>query len=256
MYPDDIFLGINLYGISISVGILACFVVLFLYGKKKNVNPSFLDFTFYNAVFAIVFGFVSATLFQATYNYIENPEAGFNVGTGFTFLGGLIGGVVSFLACYFILRKKLSGRLLDIISIAPCCITIAHAFGRIGCAFAGCCHGIETDSIFAIYNRGAWRVPTQLYESAFLFIIFAIMSVLLLKKNFKYNLPVYLITYGIFRFIIEYFRADARGEIFPNVPIYPSQFWSIVMVIIGVGLIFLLRYYFNKENKGEINEQA
>ena len=64
MYPDELFLGIHLYGVMIAVGILACFVVLFYYSKKKAVNPAFVDFVFYNGIAAIVLGFLSAALFQ------------------------------------------------------------------------------------------------------------------------------------------------------------------------------------------------
>ena len=243
MYPDELFLGIHLYGVMIAVGILACFLTLFCMGKKKGVNPNFLDFVFYNAIIAIALGFFTAGLFQATYNYIQNPEKGFQFGSGITFIGGLIGGVASFLIIYFIFRKKLSGKLLDIIAIAPCCITIAHAFGRIGCAFAGCCYGMETESGIAMFNHGAWRVPTQLYEATFLFILFIVFIHLVLRKDFKYTLPLYLFFYGVFRFVIEYFRADNRGSVGTSI-ISPSQFWSIIMVVASVLVLFILKYAF------------
>ena len=74
--------------------------------------------------------------------------------------------------------------------------------------------------------------------------MFAICMVLYLKKDFKYNLPLYLIAYGIFRFLIEYVRNDSRGELIGAVS--PSQFWSIVMVVIGIALIFYLRIAYKK----------
>lgn len=253
MYPDELFLGIHLYGVMIAVGILACFAVLFYYSKKKAVNPEFVDFVFYTAIAAIVVGFLSAALFQATYNYIKNPEAGFRFGSGITFIGGLIGGVATFLIIYFIFRKKLNGKITDIISIAPCCIVIAHAFGRIGCAFAGCCYGQVTESGIAMFNHGAWRVPTQLYEAFFLFVLFFIFSYLVLFKNFKHNLSLYLILYGIFRFFIEYARGDERGQIFKGVDISPSQVWSIVMVLASVVVYFILDRAFKKAELEKAN---
>ena len=72
-------------------------------------------------------------------------------------------------------------------------------------------------------------------------------------------MSVYLIAYGIFRFINEYLRADHRGELIPGVT--PSQFWSILMVIIGVGLIFFMKWLFKKRDEelalidGEKTEQ-
>ena len=83
-----------MYGLMIAVGLLACFLVVYYYGKKKNIESKFTDFIFFNAVIAIAIGWGSATLFQATYNYIAHPEKGFHLGTGFTFIGGLIGGII------------------------------------------------------------------------------------------------------------------------------------------------------------------
>ena len=180
-----------------------------------------------------------------------------DIGTGLTFLGGLIGGVAAFLVIYFWKRKYFKSKIMDILSIAPCCITVAHAFGRLGCFCAGCCYGIESgtwlDMSFPIWSD-SWEIigyhkhlPTQLYESIFLFIIFGVMSFMLLKKDFKYNMPVYLVSYGVWRFLIEFIRGDERGSFIGNIS--PSQFWSIIMALIGIGLIFAIRYVFKKREE-------
>lgn len=249
MLPNPIFGIFHMYGLMIAVGILACFGVLFYFGRKKKIEESFIDFVFYNAIVAILLGFGAAALFQATYDYIENPSAGFKFG-GITFIGGLIGGIVSFLAGYAIFRKKYKNRLVDIISIAPCCILIAHAFGRVGCFCAGCCYGKPTDSFLGVEFpdvSGGPRHPTQLYEAIFLFALFAICWLLYWKKHFKYNLSLYLIVYGIFRFSIEYLRDDHRGELLGGIS--PSQFWSLLMIVSGVGVYFLLKYLFEKREE-------
>lgn len=242
MLPDKILGIFYMYGLMIAVGILACFGILFHYGKKKKIESAFIDFVFYNAIVAIVLGFGAAALFQATYNYIENPSAGFDLGGGITFIGGLIGGIISFVAGYFIFRKRFKTRLVDIISFLPCCILIAHAFGRIGCFFAGCCYGKPTDCFLGVQFPGMSQKvhPTQLYEAVFLFALFAICYILVWKKDFKHNLSLYLIVYGIFRFLIEFLRDDDRGQLFAGIS--PSQFWSILMVVGGVAVYFLLNW--------------
>ena len=246
MLPGKILGFFHMYGLMIAVGILACFGVLFQFGRKRKIHDSFTDFVFYNAIVAIALGFGSAALFQATYNYIENPSAGFNFDGGITFIGGLIGGVASFLLGYLIFRKRLKGRLVDILPIAPCCIIIAHAFGRVGCFFAGCCYGKPTDSFLGVQFPGMSQKvhPTQLYEAIFLFALFALLYLLYWKKRFKHTMSLYLILYGIFRFCIEYLRGDHRGELFGAIS--PSQFWSILMVVMGVGLYFLLDWLFKR----------
>ena len=251
MLPDPIFLNIHMYGVMIAVGILCAFLMLFYLTKKKGVDVRFTDFIFYNGIASIVVGFGFATLFQSTYNYIKNPSAGFELGSGMTFIGGLIGGVACFLAIYFIFRKKYTARLYEVISLLPCSILIAHAFGRIGCFFAGCCYGKETDSFLGVQFPDLPHPvhPTQLYEAAFLFVLFAVSVYLILKKDFKHNLSLYLIAYGVFRFLIEYVRGDDRGELVGFVS--PSQFWSILMVVAGVAIIFVMNRILNKAAQSE-----
>ena len=247
MLPDKILGLFYMYGLMIGVGILACFGVIFYYGKKKNIEEKFTDFIFYGAIASIIVGFGAAALFQATYDYIENPKAGFNIDGSITFIGGLIGGVACFLILYAVFRKKFKTKLYQVLSMPPCAILIAHAFGRVGCFFAGCCYGKETDSFLGVQFPDLPNPvhATQLYEAAFLFILFAICFYLLMKKDFKHNMSVYLICYGIFRFCIEFLRDDSRGALVGGIS--PSQFWSIVMVVCGVGLIFLIEWLYKKQ---------
>ncbi|MBQ7373078.1 MAG: prolipoprotein diacylglyceryl transferase [Clostridia bacterium] len=236
---------LSLYGICIAIGVLCCVLVLFKFAKGR-IKESFIDFLFYNGIAAIAIGFFAATLFQSFYNYLDNPEAGWQWG-GMTFIGGLIGGVVSFLAGYFIFRPKLQGRLIDIVTLIPCCILIAHAFGRIGCLFAGCCHGAQMDGFPGIWmdpdgEPAGYYFPTQLVEALFLFAMFGVCLWLYLKKNFKHNLSLYLLSYGVFRFFIEFARADDRGSFVAGMS--PSQFWAIVMVLASVAVYFFSEYVY------------
>lgn len=245
MYTEKIFGLFTLYGLTIAIGVLCAVLVLFIFAKGR-IKDSFIDFLFYNGVVAIALGFGAATLFQSFYNYLDSGVWKWG---GMTFMGGLIGGVVTFLAGYFIFRKRLEGRLVDIISLLPCCIVIAHAFGRIGCFFAGCCYGKPTDSFLGVqFPFLDHKVhPTQLYESAFLFILFAVMLYLYLKKGFKHNLSLYLLSYGIFRFLIEFIRGDDRGAFVGGIS--PSQFWALVMIVASVAVYFLLDYLFKLREK-------
>lgn len=245
MYTEKIFGLFTLYGLTIAIGVLCAVLVLFIFAKGR-IKDSFIDFLFYNGVVAIALGFGAATLFQSFYNYLDSGVWKWG---GMTFMGGLIGGVVTFLAGYFIFRKRLEGRLVDIISLLPCCIVIAHAFGRIGCFFAGCCYGKPTDSFLGVqFPFLDHKVhPTQLYEAAFLFILFAVMLFIYLKKGFKHNLSLYLLSYGIFRFLIEFVRGDDRGAFVGGIS--PSQFWALVMIVASVAVYFLLDYLFKLREK-------
>ena len=265
MYPNELFnifgISIDLYSICFIVGIIACFVFTYIALKKCGYSYTARDTIMIIGIFAILIGILSAALFQAFYNLIAGRGFAFQ---GMTFIGGLIGGVISFLGIYFLYVYVINPRLKEknffksdmnkgvwyLLRIAPISITIAHAFGRLGCMFAGCCHGHVTHEWYGIWNEGlhAHTVPIQLYEAIFLFAISIVMIVLLFAFKFKYNMPLYLVSYGVWRFIIEYFRADYRGDFIPGLS--PSQFWSIVMVLLGVAIFFVYRKFdpiFNKE---------
>lgn len=260
MYPYPLIeigkFSVHLYGVCIAIGIIFAVLVLRKFGKKHGVETKFLDFVELNAYASIGVGFFSSALFQAVYNYIEDPSAGFNLfGGGITFLGGLIGGATTFLVIYFIFKKRYQSSFKDIISFVPSCILIAHAFGRIGCFFAGCCYGIQTDSWLGVHFPGVPGnvYPTQLFEAIFLLIMFGITAYLSYKKDFKHNFSIYLIGYGIFRFLLEFIRGDDRGSLVTGVS--PSQFWSLLMVVLGIGLIFFVNYFYlgkKKESKKEL----
>ena len=258
--------GIYPYGLCLGLGIILCFLFLLFSMWKKKFNEAASDTILIIGVFATAFGFLVAALFQATYNYIADPSAGFHL-SGITFIGGLIGGVAGFLGVYFLymyvirprtkikfLTKPMNATLTDALPFIPIGICIAHSLGRLGCFFAGCCYGKATDAWYGIacaaphgHTLTIPVIPTQLFEMAFLAVLAGVMAFLYFKYRFKYNFSVYLIAYGIWRFLIEYARDDARGELIGAVT--PSQFWSIWMVILGIGYIFLQMYVLSKQMK-------
>ena len=65
-------------------------------------------------------------------------------------------------------------------------------------------------------------------------------------------MSVYLICYGIFRFCIEFLRDDSRGALVGGIS--PSQFWSIIMVVAGIGLIFLVEWLYKKYPQEKIQQ--
>ena len=259
----------NWYGIFIAIGVVCAVLVLYFYSKKRNVNSAFIDLMFYIGVASIAIGFFIAHVFQSFYNYLADPSNNYAwhfKHAGITFLGGLLGGALFFLLAYFLVRKFSKGKLRDVaysanlskvVTVIAICIVVAHAFGRIGCFFAPCCYGAPTD-FFLGYDFGVdydfelgmvvpiKRHPTMLYESFFLFVLFALMTILYYKFDYDKNLNIYFIAYGIFRFLAEYLRGDERGQFLFNLS--PSQFWSIVMFLIGVAL-YVIPIILRKINK-------
>lgn len=241
MYPYELFLGLTLYDILFFVGVLMALVVYRIYSGKRNVPAKVYNFYLLITIIAISVGYLSAILFQSVYNFIETGVFELR---GMTFLGGLIGGVVTFLACYHFLANENDRKYFPMmLNIAPACITIAHFFGRLGCFTAGCCHGHLTHSHWGVDFKiisdgqlvGTFRaIPTQLYEAGFLLVAFIVVSYLFFK-NYRISMPVYTIGYGVFRFIIEFWRGDERLELIPGLS--PSQALSLGLIAIGIILL-------------------
>ena len=264
MYPDNLIsftlfgepVTINLYGICIALALLAALLVFHFYTSFKKLNSKVQDFGYITAICAMAGGFLFAKLFQAVYDWIEDGTFDF-ANAGITAMGGFIGGALVFIGIYFGVGHFYfekdegvhKGEFMKILQVAPICITLAHAIGRIGCLMSGCCHGALVERNYQgslWYHGGLWMkanggyyIPTQLYESLFLFLLFGILTFLYFKRyNFTY--VVYLIAYGAWRIVIEFFRADHRGEIIPGSGISPSQFQSILFILGGIAMLIVI----------------
>ena len=253
MYPKEIFLGLDLYAICMCVGIFLCILAFSLLADRIKIRAKLQKFCFVCAIFAIPLGYFSSVLFQALYNIKERAGFVMSSSTGTTFYGGLIGGAAVFLAIYFIAGHFMfpdgyhESQFFRMSSCAAISITLAHGFGRIGCLMAGCCHGKATEAWYGIVMNGGKYVPVQLFEAIFLFLLCGIMIFLLLKGK-TLNLPLYLISYGIWRFFIEYARGDYRGDTFVSF-LSPSQLTAVVLAACGVGLLIFERIYTKKHSE-------
>lgn len=147
--------------------------------------------------------------------------------TGKSIVGGLIGGYIGVLLSKKLLKTK---NLRVGNKIAPA-VALGMAIGRIGCFLTGCCYGIKTNLPIGVdFGDGVPRIPTQLIEMTFCFILFIYFFYKQKKdKNlmpgilFK-NLVLY---YFIFRFFIEFIRDTEKNILFLSV----YQVFSIMGII-------------------------
>ncbi|MCF0116662.1 MAG: prolipoprotein diacylglyceryl transferase [Bacilli bacterium] len=239
MHPF-IFGFIDSYALFMAIGIIVALLILFFYIKKIGYKRNGIIDVLLLAIASIASGVIFAILFQNLYELIEKKSA-YTWTWGMTFYGGLVGGAGVFFLLYFLWYKKAHEPLIkDILVVAPLCISSAHFFGRIGCFLAGCCYGKESSSWLATTFSGNMtpsRVPTQLIEASFLLILSIVLALFVFKRN-KLSIVVYMLSYGIFRFIIEFYRGDERGQFIGKIS--PSQFWCIILVLGGIALLVLM----------------
>lgn len=120
---------------------------------------------------------------------------------------------------FFSFEKKNPPFLTPLMTIAGPCVPFAHGLGRIGCFLDGCCYGKETDSIFGIkFTTTTTKVwPTNLFEAIFLLVLASGLFYLAYRHRSRYTFPIYMMSYGVFRFLIEFLRGDHRGSFIPGI---------------------------------------
>ncbi len=247
MYPNVVFLGMHLYELMIAVGFFGALVYFRVFADRLHLQAGLQNLVIVSALFGIIGGYGSAVLFQAFYNYLSNDVFEIVSNTGATFYGGLIGGAALFLAVYFaggkwILKNgQATKHFWTVSELAAGGIALAHGVGRIGCLFAGCCHGKPTDAWYGVYNAGLGVkvVPVQLMEALFLFALSAVIGYRIFKDK-RGNLGLYLSTYAVWRFLIEYLRTDDRGQSLIRF-LSPSQFTAVCLFAVGILVLWLAR---------------
>ncbi|MDO4543797.1 MAG: prolipoprotein diacylglyceryl transferase [Clostridia bacterium] len=250
MHPnfDFGFFTLPAMGTCILIGTVIGLVVMFLIRRFSRLSTdNILD----GLIWAVLLGFFLAKVLY----WIVSPEsltldfsstsAFFDslwrlIGEGMVFYGGLIGGVLG-LAIVAIRKKK---GFLEFTDLFAPCFCLAHAGGRFGCYFSGCCYGMECVSPISVnYPVGgvfSMRLPTQLMEAGFLILLSAALIVVLKHSKRRGTVTAwYLIAYSVWRFVIEFFRGDeARGAVGA---LSTSQFISFFILAAGISVLLLSR---------------
>lgn len=237
---------IDTYAVCLIIGFFSAILFVEIYFRVNKIDKRLMTSFELLAVISFIMGICFANIFQNLYDLIQDPKH-FSWSFNFTFYGGLLGGVITFMLGYIIFIRRIYYPCFGhVVIIAPAAIAIGHAFGRIGCFMHGCCYGKVTDAWYGIkFTTTATKVvPINLFEAILLFILAALLFVLALKKLGYFNFPIYMIVYAVWRFIIEYFRGDYRGSFVPGLS--PSQFWSILLFIGGIVYLVLAIIYKSK----------
>lgn len=247
--------GITFYPYSLFMiaGAVVCFLLFMLLTFKRHKNLSGENaFALQMLVVSLGMAVPSAMLVDSLFKYFETGT--FKLG-GATFYGGLLFSIALFPALLALKKKRKVSVYERLCDLAPC-IPAGHCLGRIGCFFGGCCFGSPTDSVLGVvfpegslpydFYGGAVKIhPTQLYEAAFL----AVLFVFLLFAGKNKSLPLYFILYGVGRLFIEFFRNDDRGTLY-GLPMSPAQFISAVLIVAGAVILAL-----KKDKKPAISEE-
>jgi len=222
--------------------VLAFFVCAYLSRReaiKQKVNAEQI---FNLCYYVFIFGIIGSRVFYVLMNfgfYLHNPlEIIMLQHGGMAWFGGLIFGTGG--AILYIKKHKMN-LLISLDLLIPF-IALGQALGRIGCLLNGCCFGRESN--FGLYFKvfDKFLIPTQLYSSLLLLLIFVILR---FKQNTK-HLPgeifcCYLFLYSLKRFFIEFLRNDSP-KMFYGLTFF--QILCLIMFLVSLGMctkLFLIK---------------
>lgn len=244
-------LKVHWYGLMYLVGFLLAWLLALHRANKPNSgwrDTQISDLIFYSAVGVVVGGRVGYMLFYNLSALLANPLTFFTIWDGgMSFHGGMLGvGIATWI--YSHLQQR---RWVDVIDFVAPLVPLGLACGRIGNFINGELWGrVTTVPWGMVFPDGGPlpRHPSQIYEflleGVTLFVILWIYSA---KQRPRFAVTaMFLLWYGIFRFIVELFRQpDAPLGFVAFGWLTMGQLLSFPMILIG--LVLLIWLYRNKE---------
>ena len=248
MYNDLFSIGplsFHTYGLMTAIGIFSAYFWVENQAKKRKLKADSIMGLLISCLVAGYGGSKLLYFLTILPRILKDPSLlADSLSTGWVVFGGILGGLFGGWV-YCRVKDLPAGDYFDISMPA---VALAQGFGRLGCFFAGCCYGAETDSACSIvFHNSQYApndvhlVPTQLLSSAFNFALCLLLIVI--ERNWKKRrqgdiTALYLIFYSAGRFIIEFWRGDlARGAIGP---LSTSQFIGLFTLAAGIAILAYL----------------
>jgi phosphatidylglycerol:prolipoprotein diacylglycerol transferase len=200
------------------------------------------DFIFYATLGIILGGRLAYVIFYDPIPMLTHPIQIIKLWDGgMSFHGGAFGVVIA----TWWLAKRNGLSMLRFLDYVACCGPFGLFFGRLANFVNGELWGRPTDVPWAIVFPGAGpepRHPSQLYEAGLEGIVmFAVLSFLFWRTDARYKpgllLGVFLVEYGLSRFIVEFFREPDRQLGLLSWGLSMGQTLSLPMIFVGIWFI-------------------
>ncbi|MDH3606887.1 MAG: prolipoprotein diacylglyceryl transferase [Acidimicrobiia bacterium] len=215
-------LTVNFYGVAIALGVIAAIWLATRRFEARGGDPKTLERA---SIIAVVVGILGA---RTGYVITHFDELSFVDALriwdgGLAFFGGLLAGGI---AMIWVMRRE-GASIPDVAdSVAPA-VPLAQAIGRWGNYFNQELYGTPSDLPWAVEISEPNRIglpleyvefetfhPTFLYESLLNLVVVGL--ILWIEKRFRPApgslFAVYLVLYGIVRFLMELLRTDVQNE--------------------------------------------
>jgi phosphatidylglycerol---prolipoprotein diacylglyceryl transferase len=248
MYPVLFQLGhfeLRSYGVLVILSFLTGLWLSTKEAERKGVDCRLIqDF----AVYALLGGIVGARLYFVLFSepayFLQNQWEIFAVWRGgIGIIGSLLGGLV--VAIWYCGKKGISFWKFGDILVPG--IALGQTVGQFACLFNGDSYGRPTDLPWSITYTDSRALaplniplhPIEIYEMVGYFSVFLVVWIA--RKKYisdGFGLLTYLSTYGIARFVIEFFRG--QPAIFAwGIP--AAQVFSVLLVIASFTVLLFWR---------------
>ncbi|MGB9359207.1 MAG: prolipoprotein diacylglyceryl transferase [Acidimicrobiia bacterium] len=242
-------LTIHFYGIMIAIGVIVAVMVARRRYERYGGSGEMLERV---SIWTVIVGFLGARLGYVTTHtgdFIDQPwEVLFIWKGGLAIYGGLIAGTIAAV----VLLRRWRGDVFAFGDAVAVGLPLAQAIGRIGNYFNQELFGTPSDLPWAVeieariadaagYPGSTTFHPTFLYEAVWNLFITAGVILWLEKRGKLFkgaSIAVYLIVYGIGRFLMELMRTDTT---FRFLGLSRNGWVSVGAVIVGAVLLWWMQ---------------
>jgi phosphatidylglycerol:prolipoprotein diacylglycerol transferase len=235
------------YGVLLALAYVAALQMAVVRARRAGIDASrVMDLGIYLIIAALVGAKLTLIAVDLPY-FLSNPREILSL---FRAAGVFYGGLIVALITGLVLVRRYQLPTWTTADLIAPGIALGHVIGRLGCLLAGCCYGKPTsvpwaitftDEAAAANSRTPLGIPlhpTQLYDAGAELLILAL---LLWTERKGRPFPgrtfwLYILLYGMSRFIVEMFRGDDRGAM---LGVSTSQ---LVSIIAAPTAVFMLLY--------------
>lgn len=141
----------------------------------------------------------------------------------------LFGGVFFMPLFYWGVAKLAKQKAADVFDVFTICLVFTLMCARLNCMISGCCLGAH----IPIEGLTHLRFPTRELELLFYVLLLSRLWRKVLSGNARGMIyPIYMISYGIFRFVTETLRFSDRTDSILHV----SHLWALLSLGIGISI--------------------
>ena len=141
----------------------------------------------------------------------------------------LFGGVFFMPLFYWGVAKLAKQKAADVFDVFTICLVFTLMCARLNCIISGCCLGAH----IPIEGLTHLRFPTRELELLFYVILLSRLCRKVLSGSARGMIyPIYMISYGIFRFVTETLRVSNRTDSILHI----SHLWALLSLGIGISI--------------------